>query len=112
MPRIILDSGTEAGLLHHLDIELCALSDALGFKKLITALKIKDLLFHLSLDGIACLPHAFGRNDIEGGRVDCLITELCLHISGERVNRCHTVDLVTEEFNAYRVLVIVSRDDF
>ena len=112
MPRIILDSGTEAGLLHHLDIELCALSDALGFKKLITALKIKDLLFHLSLDGIACLPHAFGRNDVEGSRVDCLITELCFYISGERVDRSHAVDLVTEEFNSYSILIIVGRDDF
>ena len=55
MPGVVLDAGTEARLLHHLDIKIGPLRDSLGLQKLILALEITNLLFQFFLDVNGCL---------------------------------------------------------
>ena len=61
MPGIVLDAGTEARLLHHLDIKIGPLRDSLSLQKLILALEITNLLFQFFLDVNGCFFDLFHR---------------------------------------------------
>ena len=111
MSRIVLDARAEAGLLHHLDIELGALADPLRFQELVIFFEPGYPVPHLSLDGIAGGAHLFRRNDIEGSRVDRLIAELRPDLSGQRIDLGHTFDLITEKFDADREFIVVRGND-
>ena len=58
MAGVVLDAGTESGLLEHLDIKICALCNPLCFQQLILALEFLNALLQL------CLNSGYSAGDI------------------------------------------------
>ena len=100
MHRIVLDSGTEAGLPEHLEIVSCPLVDPLGFDVFLLALEIVHTLRKLGLDVLKGLFSVFLIDNIMGrGKYDHVL-EFGLGRTLQRVNGLNAVNLVSEKFHA------------
>ena len=108
--RVVLDARAEADLAHHLDVVAGAHAQPLGLEHLALALELGEALLQLGLDGLDGLLHALGPRDVVGRREDADVVDLPDHVAGERVEVVERLDLVAEELDADREL-LVRRDD-
>ena len=97
---VVLDAGAEAGLPHHLDVEIGALGDALGLQEHVLALEIFDALAQLLLDVVAGGIDLLLRDHIMGGRIDHDVLQLAVDPAGQLVDLADAVDLVAEPLDA------------
>ena len=107
VPRVVLDSGAEADLLHHLEVERRAHAEPLRLEQLALALELLQALVELVADRADRALHHGARDVVQAGTRDRI--ELRHHLSGERVKAVQRLDLVAG-LDADREL-LVDRDD-
>ena len=86
MSRIILDPGADAGLPHHLNIEIRPFPDTLRFQQFPILLEIRDPLLQFLLYITKCPFHLFRRNDIIRRREQCSMGQFGLCFSGQHID--------------------------
>ena len=102
--------GAGADLAHHLDVVGRAHPQPLRLEQLALPLEGRQLLLQLGLDARDRPLHAVGAGDVVGRREDVELLVLGEHLAGDRVQRHHPLDLVAEELDADRGL-LVDRED-
>ena len=110
MTRVVLDTGTGADLLHHLDVVSGAHPEPLGLQQFPVPLQDGEALLQLLLDGRDRLLHTLRSSNVVGSRKDVHLLVLTDDLAGERVHRREGLDLVAEELHAQGVL-LVDRED-
>ena len=103
--RIVLDAGAVAQLLHHLNVVIRALADALRLDELVVLLEPFDALIALAaylVDGGGHL--LLGRDIVAGGIYRGMVQYPRRH-AGHDVYLAYAVYLVAEEFNTYGLVV-------
>jgi hypothetical protein len=108
--RVVLDAGARADLPHHLDVVRRAHPQPLCLEELALALERSELVLELELDAPDRLLHPLRARHVVRGREDVELLVLGDDLAGERVERAQPLDLVTEELDANRVL-LVDRED-
>ncbi len=106
VPRIILDAVAVAHRFDHLQIEARALVDALRLDHAPLNLQLRDPLVHLFADRFNRAVLALGLHHVMALRVDGKPRVLFFHIAEEGIDLGQRIDLVAEQFNAIRVLVV------
>src|SRR5438093_1700546 len=104
--RVILDPGAGPRLAEHLEIEVGALSQALGLEQPVRVLELLHTVDELDLDVLDRFQKLLARRDEVPGRVDVDLVALCKHLSGERVELRDPLDVVAKELDAHRELLI------
>ena len=108
--RVVLDARAEPDLAHHLDVVAGAHAQPLGLEQLALVLQLGEALLQLLLDGLDRALHALRPRDVVRRREDAHVLDLVDHVARERVEVVERLDLVTEELDADREL-LVRRDD-
>ena len=109
--RVVLDARAVAHLLHHLEVVARALLDALGLDELALRLELLDLLLHLHLDVLHRDLEVFVLRDVVRGREDHRMRALAVDLPRHDVELDDAVDLVAEELDAHRAVVVAGRED-
>ena len=108
--RVVLDAGAGADLPHHLDVVGRAHPQPLRLQHLALPLEGRELLLELGLDAADRPLHPLRAGDVVGGREDVELLVLGQHLAGDRVERHQPLDLVAEELDPDREL-LVDRED-
>ena len=111
VPRVVLDAGAEADLLHHLEVERGAHAQPLRLEQLALALELGQALFELDADRADRALHHVGARDVVRAREDRHRIELLRRpgpVSG--MQAVERLDLVAEHLDADGEL-LVDRDD-
>ena len=98
--RVVLDPVAEAELLHHLEVVLGALPDAVRLEHLALRLEQLDLLLELVADLLGGALDRRLRGHVLRRREDRQVVELAVDLAGERVEVRDLLDLVAEERDA------------
>ena len=109
--RIVLHAGTIAQLLDHLDIEIRALRDALGFERLVVVLEKLNALVALAADLLHGARHFLRRRHIVARRVNGRVAERVHRSAREREDLTDALDLVAEVLHADGLIAPVGRED-
>ena len=107
---VVLDAVAEADLAHHLEVVGRAHAQALGLEELALLLEERQLVLELELDAADGPLHALGAGDVVRGREDVHLLLLVDDLARHGVQGVDALDLVTEELDADREL-LVDRDD-
>ena len=110
MPGIVLDTGAVAHLLHHLQIIIRALLDALCLKQLALCLKCLDLFFQLGPDILHRDLHVFIFRHIMRSRKNHDMRALTIYLTGDNIKFGHAVHLIAEQLNAYGPIIVARRE--
>ena len=110
MARVVLDARAEADLLHHLEVELGTHAQPLSLEELALTLQLLQALVQLLLDGADSALHGGRARRVVRRREDGDRVELGDDVAGQRVQRVERFDLVAEQLDPDRVL-LVDRDD-
>ena len=108
--RIVLDTGTGADLLHHLDVVGGAHSESLGLQQFPVPFQDGEAFPQLLLDGRDRPLHALRSSNVVGRREDVDLLVLADDLAGKRMHGREGLDLVSEELHAQGVL-LVDRED-
>ena len=109
--RIVLNAGAVAQLLHHLDVVIRALADALCLDKPVVLLKPLDALVALAAYLVDGGGHfLLGRDIVASGIYRGMAQYPCRH-TGHDVYLAYAVDLVAEELHAYGLIVGIGREN-
>ena len=111
VPRVVLDAVAVADLTDHLEVEHRPLVQPLRLQQLAFLFEISAVLLELLLDRFHRQLGPIARRDEVRLRVDRHLVELADHLAGQRIEPRQLVDLVAEQADAERVL-LVGRDDF
>ena len=102
--RVVLDPVAEAELLHHLEVVLGALPDAMRLQHPALVLELRDLLLELRAQVVdGALDRRLG-GDVLGRRPDDEVVEVRVDLPRERVEVRDLLDVVAEERDAVRGL--------
>ncbi len=101
----------EADLVEHLQVVAGALLDALRLDQFVLALKERDALGQLDLDGLDRVHHGAARRDVMAGRIDGVARHLLQDVAGERIEQRQRFHFVVEQGHAQRILVALRRED-
>ena len=104
-PGIVLDAGAIAQLLHHFNIIIRALLDALGLNEPVLLLEEGHSLIALRPDTVNGGGHLLLGGHIVAGRIDGGVVEVAGGLAGDHVDLADAVDLVTEELHPYGLVV-------
>ncbi len=110
VPRVVLDARARPDLAHHLDVVGGAHAQALRLEQLALLLELVQPVAELVLDAGDRPLHPLRAGDVVGGREDVHLLLVAHHLAGQRVERVELVDLVAEELDPQREL-LVHRDD-
>ena len=108
--RVVLDARARADLAHHLDVVRRAHLQALRLEELVLALEVGQSLLELRLDTGDRALHALGAGHVVRRREHVHLPLRPHHVTGQRVQGRDRLDLVAEELDADREL-LVDRDD-
>ena len=108
--RVVLDAAARPDLAHHLDVVGGAHPQPLRLEQLALALQLGQPVGQLDLDAPDRPLHALRSGDVVGGREDVHLGLLADHLTGDRVERVDPLDLVAEQLDPDREL-LVDRDD-
>ena len=100
MPRIVFNSGTKSCLSHHFYIKIRSLRNTLCFQKLIFPFKITDLLLQFFFNLPDGTLHILLGHYIMRCRENCHMPDHIQHFTGQCINLCYSVYLITEKFNS------------
>ncbi|MNC11449.1 hypothetical protein D3C75_591480 [compost metagenome] len=109
---IVLDPRTEADLLHHLDIIACPLLQALCLEQLACITQNGQPLLKLTFNIDYCDSHGLFLGNKVRGRKNRNMIALADQLSGQHINFCNPLNLITEQFNPDGVLPLGGREDF
>ena len=98
--RVVLDPVAEAELLHHLQVVLGALPDAVRLEHPALRLELRDLLLELGAELVDRALDRRPRRDVLGRRPDGEVVEPGVDLARERVEVRDLLDLVAEERDA------------
>ena len=104
--RVVLDARAEADLLHHLEVVLGAHPQALGLEQLALLLEVGQPLLQLGLDADDRLLHPLLAGHVVGGREQDEVVVGADLLARHRVDHQHLLDLVAEQLDAQRRLVV------
>jgi len=110
VPGVVLDPVAVAHLLHHLEVVRGAHPQALGLEQLVLGLQLLETLAQLVLDRGDRLAHARVPGHVVGGREDVHLRLLPHDLAGEGVEGLDGLDLVPEELDAHRELLVHGDD--
>ncbi len=105
-PRVVLDPGAEAELLHHLEVVLGALAQPVRLQHLVLGLQLLDALVELVADLVDRALDGRLRRHVLGRGPDGDVVELREDLAGQRVEMRDRLDLVAEERDAVRGLLV------
>ena len=108
--RVVLDAVAVAELGHHLQVVAGAHLQALGLEQLALGLEEREPLGQLLLDADDGGLHPLGAGGVVGGREHHQILEGLQALAGERVEHGDAFNLVAEELDPHRSLVIGGMD--
>ena len=111
MPAVVLDALAVAHLLHHLEVEAGALLQPLRLDQLAILDELGHPLAQLDLDGFHRGQHPLARRHVMALGVDHEARDLLPHPAGQRVEQAQGFDLVVEQLQPQRELVVFSRKD-
>ncbi len=106
VPRVVLDAVAVADLLDHLDIEHGALVEPLGLEELAFSFELRPVPGELLADGVDGEPRAIAGGDEVGLRKHRHLVVTAQHLASERIDRHQLVDLVTEQLDAQRRVLV------
>ena len=107
---VVLDTGAEPDLTHHLDVVVGAHPKPLRLQQFALAFQFGEALGEFLLDGRDGRCHPLRACDIVRGREDPQRVHLAHHVPGQRVQVIERLDLVAEVFDADGEF-LVRRDD-
>ena len=107
---VVLDARAEPDLPHHLDVVVGAHPQPLRLQQLALTLEFGEPLGEFLFDGGDRVRHPLRTGHVVGGGEDAQRIDLADHVTGQRVQVVQRLDLVTEELDANRQL-LVGRDD-
>ncbi len=107
---VVLDPIAEADLAHHLEVVFGTHPQSLGLEQLVLAREHLKPVAELGLDLDDGPLHVLARSHVVGARVDGDVVELAEDLAGQRIEPDDAVDLVAEQLDADRVL-LVGRED-
>ncbi len=110
VPRVVFDPGAETDLAHHFDVVVGPHPEPLCLQQLTLTFELRQPLLQFLLDGRDGVGHALRPGDVVSGREDAQRIDLAYHVAGERMHVVQRLDLVAEELDAEREL-LVGRDD-
>ena len=110
VPGVVLDSGREAHRLHHLEVIGRAHLQPLRFEQLVLRLELAQPLLQLVLDPADRGGHPVLTGDVVAGREHVDGVLVADDLTRQRVEGLQRFDLVAEEFDAQRELLVL-RDD-
>ena len=99
-PGIILDAGAVAQLLHHLNVIVRPLPDALGLQQLVVGLEPGDPIVALGADALNGGGRLLPGGHVVTGRVDGHVIEHPGGSAGDHVDLADAVHLVPEKLHA------------
>ncbi len=105
-PRVVLDPGAEPELLHHLEVVLGALPQAVRLEHLPLALEHLEPLLELVADVDDRALDRRARRDVLRRRPDRDVVELREHLARQRIEVRDRLHLVAEEGDAVRGLLV------
>ena len=111
MARVVLNAIAEAHLLHHFQVVGGAHTQTLRLQQLALGLEGLQALAQLILNGGNSLRHALRAGNVVACGEDIHFFFLANHLAGQRVQGVNRLNLITEELDADRVL-LVHGDDF
>ncbi|MEL7302669.1 MAG: hypothetical protein AAGJ53_03135, partial [Pseudomonadota bacterium] len=109
--RVILNAVARARRLHHLEIEHRALLKSLRLKQFAGVVKLLKPLLQLGLDLVHRLHERRLRRDVVRVRVDLDEFQVLALLTRQRIEFGDCFDLVAEQRNAPRAILVVSRED-
>ena len=104
--RVVLDPAREAELLQHLHVVLGPLADPVGLEHPVLGFELRDLLLELRPDLVDRPLDRRPRRHVLGRRPDHEVVELRVDLASERVEVRDLLDLVAEEGDAVRRLLV------
>ena len=110
VPGVVLDPVAGAGLAQHLEVEVRPLQEPLGLEEPAGILEELRALLELGLDVADRLVQLLPRGDEVPGGVDIDPVALREHLAGERVELRDALDLVAEELDAHREVLVRRMD--
>jgi hypothetical protein len=111
MTRIVLDSRAKAHLLHHLEIVERSLLDPLFLEEAPLAVEEVEPVAQLFANAADRATHLSLRRDVVGPWINRVAVECTLHPAPERVHLFDRLDVVAEELDPDRRVVLVGRED-
>ena len=109
--RIVLDAGAASGRFHHFEIIECALLQPLRLQQPAGAVQFVEPLLQLDLDAGDRLQQRRPRRDVVRVRVHLHELQVVGLLAGERIELLDLVDLVAEQVDAPRAVLVVRRED-
>ena len=109
--RIVFDPGAETHFFHHLEVELGAHFEALGFEEFALRLELGEASVEFGADGAEGAPEFVLRGDELFGGENGQAGDGFIDVAGQRIEEADAVDVVAEEFHADGFLVHVGRVD-
>ena len=106
VPRVVLDARAEPDLTHHLDVVVGAHPQPLRLQQLALAFQLGQPLLEFLLDGRDRVRHPLRAGHVVGGREDPQRVHLADHVTGQRMQVVERLDLVAEELDAHRELLV------
>ena len=107
--RVVLDAGAVAELLHHLNVIVRALADALRLKELALLLERFHARIALGADLADGALHLFMRRDIVRRGIDRHVAERADGRAGDDIDVRDAVDLVAEKLHAHGMVGRIGR---
>ena len=111
MARVVLNAIAEAHLLHHFQVVGGAHTQTLRLQQLALRFESLQALAQLILNGGNSLRHALRAGNVVACGEDIHFFFLANYLAGQRVQGVNRLNLITEELDADRVL-LVHGDDF
>ena len=103
---VVLDPVAASELGQHLEIVLGAHPEPLRLEQLARLLELTQALAQLDLDRGDGMAGALVAGDVVGGREDDQLLEIAEQLAGQHVEPAHALDLVAEQLDAHRVLLV------
>ncbi len=106
VPAVVLDPAARPDLGEHLEVVLGPHAEPLGLEQLALALELAQALAELRLDRGDGAAHRLVAGDVVRRREDDKLVELAEELPGERVEAGDPLDLVPEELDPHRGLLV------
>jgi hypothetical protein len=108
--RVVLDALAEAQLVHHLEVEVRPLLQALELEQLALALEPVEPLAQLHLDGLDRAQHRGARRHVVALGVEGEARDAMQQLPGQRIEQRERLDHVVVERDPQRLLRVLGRE--
>ena len=109
--RIVLDAAAVAQLLHHFDVVVRTLTDALRLDQLVVLLKVPHALVALGTDALDRGGELFLCGHVMARGIDGRVVEDAGRRAGDDVDLADAVDLISEKLDSDGPVVGIGRED-